>query len=135
MYSQVIVIGTLISLFYTELSGYSAGLIIPGYFALNAQNPLRMLYTLLCAAVAVLLCRLLAGVTILYGRRRFAVLMLLTLGISALVKALGFSLPMIGIILPGLLARELDRQGFIPTLLSLAVTTGATLLCVLLLGV
>ena len=42
---------------------------------------------------------------------------------------------MIGVVLPGLLAREFDRQGFVSTGLSLLVTTGATVLCLLLLGV
>ena len=63
------------------------------------------------------------------------VLLLLTFFFSWIAGALGFSIPVIGVILPGLLAREFDRQGFVSTGLSLAITTGATVLCVLALGV
>ena len=72
MYNQVILLSVIISLLYTELTGYSAGLIISGYLALNLQNPTRLAYTLLSAAAAVAVCRLLAKAVILYGRRRFA---------------------------------------------------------------
>lgn len=135
MYNQVIILSVIVSLIYTELTGYSAGLIISGYLALNLQNPARLAFTLLSAWLAVAVCRLLSRVVILYGRRRFALLLLLTFFFSWIARAMGFSIPMIGIVLPGLLAREFDRQGFVSTGLSLAVTTGATVLCLLLLGV
>ena len=60
-------------------------------------------------------------------------MLLLTFFFSWGAGALGLSVPVIGIILPGLLAREFDRQGFVNTGLSLIVTTGATFLCMLLL--
>ena len=135
MYNQVIILSVIISLIYTELTGYSAGLIISGYLALNLQNPARLVFTLLSAGLAVAVCRLLARVVILYGRRRFALLLLLTFFFSWIAGAVGLSIPVIGVILPGLLAREFDRQGFVSTGLSLVVTTGATVLCVLALGV
>lgn len=119
---------------YTELTGYSTGLIISGYLALNLQNPTRLAYTLLSAAAAVAVCRLLAKVVILYGRRRFALMLLLTFFFSWGAEALGLSIPVIGVVLPGLLAREFDRQGFVSTGLSLIITTGATVLCMLALG-
>ena len=72
MYNQVIILSVIISLIYTELTGYSAGLIISGYLALNLQNPARLVFTLLSAGLAVAVCRLLACVVILYGRRRFS---------------------------------------------------------------
>lgn len=135
MYDQAVLLGILISLLYTEITGFSAGLIVPGYLALALHSPGRLVFTLAVAAAAVGLCRLLARVVILYGRRRFAVLILLTCLLGAAVKALGLiSVSAVGVILPGLIAREFDRQGFLTTLLSLAVTTGFTALCLLLLG-
>jgi len=128
-------LSVIISLLYTELTGYSVGLIISGYLALNMQNPIRLAFTLLSAGLAVMICRLLSRIVILYGRRRFALMMLLTFFFSWVADALGLSIPVIGIVLPGLLAREFDRQGFVSTGLSLAVTTGAAVLCLLLLGV
>ncbi len=134
MYNQVIILSVIISLIYTELTGYSAGLIISGYLALNLQNPTRLAFTLLSAGAAVLVCRLLAKGIILYGRRRFALMLLLTFFFSWGAGALGCPIPLIGVVLPGLLAREFDRQGFVSTGLSLLITTGATVLCLLLLG-
>ena len=134
MYNQVLILSVLLSLLYTELTGYSAGLILSGYLVLNLQNPLRLGFTLLSAGLAVLACRLLAQVTILYGRRRFAMLLLLTFLFSWIAGAMGYRVPVIGVLIPGLLAREFDRQGFLCTGLSLLVTTGATVLCLLLMG-
>ena len=67
MYNQVIILSVIISLIYTELTGYSAGLIISGYLALNLQNPARLVFTLLSAGLAVAVCRLLACVVSFMG--------------------------------------------------------------------
>ena len=40
----------------------------------------------------------------------------------------------IGILMPGIIAREFDRQGFRDSLLAMAVTTGLTALALLLVG-
>ena len=127
MYNQTIVLGVLVSLFYTELTGLSAGLILPGYLVLNLGNPWRVASTLLVALLSVGACRLLARGVILYGRRRFAAHILLSFLLSLALGRAGL-LPggasVIGYIIPGILARELDRQGIWTTLLSLCITTG-----------
>lgn len=135
MYNETILLGVLISLIFTEFTGLSAGLIVPGYLALSLHSPLRIGYTLVVAAAAVGLCRVLARYVILYGRRRFALLLVLTYLLSLGLDWLGV-LPasIIGTVLPGLIAREFDRQGFRDTLLSLAATTAATALVLLALG-
>lgn len=135
MYNQTILLGVIVSLIYTEITGLSAGLIIPGYLALSLHSPMRLAYTLLVSLAALGLCHLLARVVILYGRRRFAVLILLTFLIGGLVGTLDVvPVSVVGVVLPGLIAREFDRQGVLNTLLSMAVTTGFTALCLLLLG-
>lgn len=126
MYDHIILLGVLISLGFTELTGLSAGLIVPGYLVLCLDSPRRILYTLALALCAMGLCRLLSRVTILYGRRRFAVLLCLTffldLGVQQLHLVPG-GMTMIGVLIPGILARELDRQGVVDTLLALGATT------------
>lgn len=127
MYNEAIMLGILVSLLYTEFTGLSAGLIIPGYLALYLNSPLRLGYTLAVAAAAVGLCHILSRMVILYGRRRFAIQMLLTFFLAELVDLSGFlpgGVSVIGIVIPGIIAREFDRQGFRDTLLSMAVTTG-----------
>ena len=135
MYNQAILLGVIVSLIYTELTGFSAGLVIPGYLALNLHSPVRLACTLAVAAAAALICRALAQAVILYGRRRFAMLMLLTFFLSGAVGALGLTdVSVLGVILPGLIAREFDRQGFVNTLLSMLVTAGFTALILVLCG-
>lgn len=127
MYDHVILLGVIASILFFELTGLSAGgLIVPGYIVLSLHAPLRVGYTLfiaLCAAGAV---RLLSRVTILYGRRRFAALVLLCCALHALVSLSGvlpFRADVIGCLVPGIIARDFDRQGVWKTLLSLAVVT------------
>ena len=137
MYHNVILIGVLVSMLYTELTGLSAGLIVPGYLALCLHSPWRIVYTIALAAAAALLCRLLSEVVILYGRRRFVMLLLLTFLLDLLLGVCGLAdggLRVIGVLIPGILAREFDRQGFGSTLLSLAVTTGVLTLVLLMIG-
>ena len=137
MYNETILLGVMISLLFTELTGLSAGLVIPGYLVLALHAPMRLVATLAVAAVAVLLCRGLSKWLILYGRRRFALLLLLTFALGGLAGELGIipgGVSVIGMIIPGIIAREFDRQGFRDTLLSLSVTTAILAAVLLALG-
>ena len=113
MYNQIILLGVVVSMIFTEITGLSAGLIVPGYLVLALHSPGRIVTTLIMASVSVLLCRLASQWLILFGRRRFAFLILLTFVLNCVLSAwrlLPFSV--IGILMPGILAREIDRQGF-----------------------
>lgn len=126
MYDQIILLGVLVSLAFTELTGLSAGLIVPGYLVLCLDSPQRIVYTLVLSLCAVGICRLFARVVILYGRRRFAVLLMLTYFLDLALRTVGLTpseLSMIGVLIPGILAREFDRQGIVDTLLAVTATT------------
>ena len=126
MYDQIVLLGVLVSLAFTELTGLSAGLVVPGYLVLCLESPQRIAYTLALSLCAVGLCRLLVHVVILYGRRRFAVLLVLTYFLDFALRMAGLvsgGLSMIGVLIPGILAREFDRQGIVDTLLATASTT------------
>lgn len=137
MYTETVLLGVLISLLYTEVTGFSAGLVVPGYLALSLHSPVRLFVTVLVAIAAVLLCRGLAQWLILYGRRRFAVLLCLTFVLGFLLDAWNIvpgGVGVIGVIIPGVMAREMDRQGILWTILSVAVTTGILALILLAMG-
>ena len=128
MYHEIVVAGVAISLIFAELTGLSpAGLIVPGYIALSMQTPHRVVYTLAVAVAAWGCARLLSRWMILYGRRRFAVLVLLAFAIDTAVSSLGL-LPydpgLIGVLVPGIMAQEMEKQGMVKSLLSLAVVVG-----------
>lgn len=137
MYTETVLLGVLLSLLYTEITGFAAGLVVPGYLVLNLHSPIRLLVTLLVSAAAVLICRGVAQWLILYGRRRFALLLCLTFALSALLdffRIVPGGVGVIGVIIPGIIAREMDRQGVICTVLSLCVTTGILSLVLLVMG-
>lgn len=132
MYHEIVVAGVAISLIFAELTGLSpAGLIVPGYIALSMQTPRRVVYTLAVALAAWGCARLLSRWMILYGRRRFAVLVLLAFAIDTAVSSLGL-LPydpgLIGVLVPGIMAQEMEKQGLVKSLLSLAVVVGILVL-------
>lgn len=128
MYYEIVLVGVLVSLLFTELTGFSpAGLIVPGYIALNLQTPRRVIYTLAVALMAWGLGKLLGKVMILYGRRRFAVMILLSFAINLVIArsgVLAYDPGMIGVLVPGIVAQEMEKQGIVKSLLSLAVVTG-----------
>ena len=132
MYHEIVVAGVAISLIFAELTGLSpAGLIVPGYIALSMQTPRRVVYTLAVAVAAWGCARLLSRWMILYGRRRFAVLVLIAFAIDTAVSSLGL-LPydpgLIGVLVPGIMAQEMEKQGLVKSLLSLAVVVGILVL-------
>lgn len=132
MYHDVVLVGVAVSLLFSELTGLSpAGLVVPGYIALSLQTPQRVLYTLLIAMLAWGAARLLERWMILYGRRRFAVLILLSFVINEVVVGTGI-LPydpgMIGVLVPGIMANEVEKQGLLKSLLSLSVVVGILIL-------
>lgn len=137
MYDQIILLGVIVSVLFFEWTGLSpAGLIVPGYFVLSLHSPARIACTLAVSLLAALAARLLSRVTILYGRRRFAALILLAAAIQALASVAGlpFRADVIGILIPGIIARDFDRQGVIKSLLSLAVVTALLALLLTLFG-
>ena len=117
MYYEIVLVGVLVSLLFTELTGFSpAGLIVPGYIALNLQTPRRVIYTLAVALMAWGLGKLLGKVMILLS---FAInLVIVRSGVLA------YDPGMIGVLVPGIVAQEMEKQGIVKSLLSLAVVTG-----------
>ena len=131
---ETLVIGLLLALLWAELTDLSpGGLIVPGYFALYADRPLRIAVTVGVALLAWAVCGLLARRLILFGRRRFVLAVLVG---AVLAQAWTVLLPSlfgapaglraIGLIVPGILASSLFRQKPLPTLASLAAVTGLT---------
>jgi gamma-polyglutamate biosynthesis protein CapC len=131
---ETLLIGLVIALVYTETTGISpGGLIVPGYMALFLDQPLRILATFVVAILSLVLFRALSGRYILFGRRRFVLLILL-----GTVLAQGWTLAMpgllggptelrvIGWVIPGLLANSLERQKFAVTTASLATVSVLT---------
>ena len=123
-------IGLVVSLLYAEIFGVApGGIIVPGYLALGIDDPVMVALTLGVSLLTFFVVRVLATVTIIYGRRRTVLMILIGFLLGSLVRAgLGagtpvgpFEIDVIGYIIPGLLAIWMDRQGIVVTVSS-AVT-------------
>ena len=135
MYHEIVLAGVAISLLFAELTGLSpAGLVVPGYIALSLQTPQRVVYTLVLAFAAWGIAKFLARFMILYGRRRFAVRILLAFVVDLAVNAAGilsYDPGMIGVLVPGIIAQEMEKQGVVKSMLSLGVVVGILVLLML----
>lgn len=129
MLLEAIAVSLVYGFFFFELTGLvGGGLIAPGYFALHFDRPWVIGFGLVAAILTMLLVRGLSFVTLLYGRRRFIVSVLVAFGLQwAATVALRESEFMqgapdvVGYIIPGLVAHEMDRQGIGETLVSLLI--------------
>lgn len=127
MLVNAIAIGLVYGFVFFETWGLVAGgLIAPGYLALSFDQPWLIALCLGVALLTLWLVRGLAFFTLLYGRRRFIVCVLLafalqwSLGAALMDTPFGQGrLEVVGYVIPGLLAHEMERQGTGPTLLSL----------------
>lgn len=138
MTDKILVLGILLSILFYEVTRLSpGGIIVPGYFALCLTSPLRIGYTLLVVLLTWGVLQLLSNVFILYGKRRFALSIVVSFLLNGAIVALGilpFSVGVIGLIVPGILVREMEKQGILKTWLSLAAVTGMLALVMLWMG-
>lgn len=126
---ELFFIGLAITLLFIAFTGfYPGGIIVPSYLILFIDQPLRLFGTLIISIIAWGLYRLASRYTIMYGKRRF-VFIILTGAFLAFI--LSYILPrffpetaelkVIGWIIPGLLANQLEKQGFVITISSLSI--------------
>ena len=127
-------IGIVLAVFYVEVMDiYPGGIIVPAYIALYLDQPLRVLAIVLIALLSLLTYRFLSRFFILFGRRRFVMLLLLGALWGQLlflviphVFAGATEIRVIGWVIPGLLANNCERQRFWATLASLFTVSVCT---------
>lgn len=122
----------MISIIYTEITNLiPGGMILPYYFLLNFEEPVKIAATLVTALISMVMVRLLSDHMILYGRRRFVVYiacgillkMLFSLGYAGNLYMMSRLSLTIGYLVPGILGRNMEKQGILPTLGALTFTT------------
>ena len=134
MIVETLLVGLVLALLWAEITDLSpGGIIVPGYFALYLDRPLRAAATLAVALLTLAIYRFLARHLILFGRRRFVLMVLVGAVLSQgwlLVLPRVFAAPVelrvIGWVIPGILASSLVRQKVLPTLASLAAVATLT---------
>ena len=137
-----IAVGIAVSMLWHEKKNLSpGGVIVPGVIALYIfTKPLLILYTIIVALGTYLLVKYISNYVILFGRRRFSVVMLMSFVLVWAMEYLGgltanseLEFRVIGFIIPGLIANEMERQGIPQTISALSVTTIATAIIIFLL--
>jgi poly-gamma-glutamate biosynthesis protein PgsC/CapC len=134
MIVETLLVGLAVALVWAEVTDVSpGGIIVPGYFALYLGRPLRVAATLAVALLTLAAYRFLARRLVLFGRRRFVLMVLVGAVLSQawlLVLPKLFDAPVelrvIGWVVPGILASSLTRQKVLPTLASLAAASALT---------
>jgi len=140
--TESIAIGLGMGFFFYEWVGLSAGgFVVPGYIALYWDRPLMVGSTLAMSLLVYGLVQLLSRFTLLYGRRRFVLTVLLGFAFQwafhALVTKTQFmsaEADTIGYIIPGLIAHEMARQRILSTLFSLIIVSVMVRLVLIVLG-
>ncbi len=128
-------VGLLVSLAFIAVTGiYPGGIIVPSYLVLFLPEPDRLVGTLVAALLTWLVFLLASRWLILFGRRRFAFMILVgglwALAGQTLLPALfpiTVEFSVIGWVIPGLIANHVQRQG-------VGVTLGALVLVTVFLG-
>ena len=133
-------IGMVLSLFLTETLGVTAGgIIVPGYIAMNLENPDRLIITFGISILTFLIIKLLSKFIMVYGKRRLVLALLIGFLLGYLSRSenmitagLGTTdFIVIGNIIPGLIANWMDRQGVLRTISTILITAGITKLCIM----
>lgn len=133
--TMALIIGVILSLLFAEKTGIvPAGLVVPGYLALTIGEPAYVFSIILVSFLTFLfVTKIVTKFTIIYGRRKFAAMLLTGIVLKLLFDAVvpmdvvaNNTLYEIGIIVPGLIANTIQRQGVLPTIattLLLSVST------------
>lgn len=130
MIEAAVGLGVIISLIFAELLGASAGgIVVPGYIALYLDKPLQILGTLLVSLVTWAIIRFISMFTLLFGKRRMVLSILIGFILGWASRNLIFQdvtiydlqMQSIGYIVPGLIANWFERQGFMKTLSTMII--------------
>ncbi len=144
-----IAIGLIVTLLFTEVFGLAAGgMIVPGYLALCLNRPACIVLTLIAALVTFAIVKLVAQSTLMYGRRRIAMMLIVGFLVGAALRAAAAwwqgpwveletgqqLVTVVGFIIPGLIALWIDRQGLVETVAPMLSLSVAVRLVLLVLG-
>ena len=125
---NLIILGIIISIIFYELTEISpGGVIVPGYIALFITQPGRIIVTIFLSLATLLVVNILSNYTILYGRRKFGIMIIISFIIRLIMQMSINYLPLpnilatssIGYIIPGIIAQDIGRQGIVKTVSSM----------------
>ena len=131
-------IGMVLSLLATETLGVTAGgLIVPGYIALNLDDPIKLLITFSVSILTYYIVKFFGNFILIYGKRRLVFTLLLGFLLGSIThhfadnKFWDERYDVIGNIIPGLIANWIDRQGLLRTMSIVLIISSITRLIII----
>ena len=129
--AELLILGVIVSIVFYELTDIApGGLVVPGLMVAYIGQPLRMVYTLLVAIAAYYLVKLLSRRFLIFGKRRFVLLIIISfvlhVAFNLLIGAFSLNLTsiaisLVGYTVSGIIANNMFKQGVVKTSLSLAI--------------
>lgn len=128
-------VGVILSLIFAEKFGINpAGLVVPGYLALIFDQPIMLLSLLIISCLTYFIVN--NGISkwvILYGRRKFAAMILTGMVLKFIFDLIYPLTPFemvevsgIGVVIPGIIANTVQKQGVVITLSTTMLLTCIT---------
>lgn len=128
-------VGVVLSLIFAEKFGINpAGLVVPGYLALIFDQPIMLLSVLIISCLTFFIVN--NGISkwvILYGRRKFDAMILTGMVLKFIFDLIYPLTPFemvevsgIGVVIPGIIANTIQKQGVVITLSSTMLLTCIT---------
>ena len=118
-------VGIVLSLIFAEKFGINpAGLVVPGYLALIFDQPIMLLSVLVISCLTYFIVTFgISRWVILYGRRKFAAMILTGMVLKFVFDLIYPLTPFevvevsgIGVVIPGIIANTIQKQGVVITL-------------------
>ena len=136
MTANLVILGVLLSIIFYEITNISpGGIIVPGLLALYYRQVDRIIYTIIIAIIAYFIVKLLSRYFVIFGRRRFVLMIIISLFLNIILDLVlhSFSLSMlnltiVGYTIAGIIANDIYRQGLRKTIPALVIVTGLTIL-------
>lgn len=128
-------VGIVLSLIFAEKFGINpAGLVVPGYLALIFDQPIMLLSVLVISCLTFFIVTYgISRWVILYGRRKFAAMILTGMVLKFLFDLIYPLTPFemvevsgIGVVIPGIIANTIQKQGVVITLSTMMLLTCIT---------
>lgn len=130
-----LVLGVILSLIFAERTGVvPAGLVVPGYLALIFDQFIFILMIIIISLLTYLIVKFgISRWVILYGRRKFVAMLVVGISLKLIFDYFYPVMPFeiyefrgIGVIVPGIIANGIQRQGLVVTLGSTLLISAAT---------
>lgn len=139
---NVIILGVMISIIFYEITKISpGGIIVPGLLVVYITQIDRIIYTIIIAIVTYLIVKLLSKYLVIFGKRRFVLMIIISIFLSFILDLIMnsfsssfLSVSIIGYTIAGIIANETYKQGIKRTIPSLVIVVAIIELLVIIIN-